>query len=149
MTPERERPTKTHLLTMNPVLRNVLAVLVGAVACFMLNGLLLSVMLQIVPPPEGFDANDVATYSLLQGKHLLSPFVAHAVPSLFGGLLTALLAATRKMTLALAVGGLHLMGGIAAAFMIPAPVWFVVLDLTLAYLPMAWLGGRLAGLANR
>jgi hypothetical protein len=53
------------------------------------------------------------------------------------------------MTLALAVGGLHLMGGIAAAFMIPAPVWFVVLDLTLAYLPMAWLGGRLAGLANR
>lgn len=48
------------------------------------------------------------------------------------------------MTLALVVGGLHFVGGVAAAFMIPVPTWFVVLDLTVAYLPMAWLGGRIA-----
>jgi hypothetical protein len=29
--------------------------------------------------------------------------------------------------------------------MIPAPAWFKALDLTIAYLPMAWLATRLAG----
>ena len=128
---------------MNPVLRNIVAVVVGAVACIVLNGLLLGVMMKIVGTPEGFDPNVASTYALLQAKHYLSPFVAHAVPSLIGGLLAALIAATRKMTFALVVGGLHMIGGIVAAFMIPAPTWFVVLDLVVAYLPMAWIGGRM------
>lgn len=129
---------------MNPVLRNILAVLVGVVVCMVLNGVLLHLMMRAVPPPDGFDANDPATYTLLQGRHFLSPFVAHAVPSLVGGLLAALIAATRKMTWALVVGGVHLLGGIAAAFMIPAPAWFVALDLLVAYIPMAWIGAKLA-----
>ena len=128
---------------MNPVLRNILAVLIGAIVCMVLNGLLLGVMMKAIPPPTGFDPNDLASYSLLEARHLMSPFVAHAVPSLIGGLLAALIAATRKMTFALLVGGLHLIGGIAAAFLIPAPAWFIALDLVVAYLPMAWLGGKL------
>ena len=131
---------------MNPILRNVLAVLAGAIVCLMLNGLLLGVMMQFIPPPEGFDPNVMSTYSLLKAKHLISPFVAHAIPSLVGGFIAALIAVDRKMTVALVVGGLHFAGGVAAAFLIPAPTWFVVLDLTVAYLPMAWLGGRLEGL---
>jgi hypothetical protein len=129
---------------MNPIVRNILAVLVGAVACIMLNGLLLGMMMKVVPPPQGFDPNDLATYGLLRGENFLAPFVAHAVPSLVGGLIAALIAATRRMTCALVVGGLHLLGGIAAAFMIPAPAWFIALDLVVAYLPMAWIGGKLA-----
>ena len=27
--------------------------------------------------------------------------------------------------------------------MIPAPAWFIALDLIVAYIPMAWIGGRL------
>jgi hypothetical protein len=128
---------------MNPVLRNILAVLIGAIVCMVLNGLLLGVMMKAIPPPSGFDPNDLASYGVLEARHLMSPFVAHAVPSLIGGLLAALIAATRKMTFALVVGGLHLIGGIAAAFLIPAPAWFIALDLVVAYLPMAWLGGTL------
>jgi hypothetical protein len=130
---------------MNPTLRNMLAVVIGAIACLLLNGALLGLMMKVIPPPAGFDPNVMSTYSLLTNKHLLSPFVAHAVPSLIGGLIAALIAADRKMTFGLAVGGLHLLGGIAAAFMIPAPTWFVVVDLVVAYLPMAWIGARLAG----
>ena len=40
-------------------------------------------------------------------------------------------------------GGGGLIGGIAACFMIPAPAWFMALDLLVAYLPMAWLAIRL------
>jgi hypothetical protein len=128
---------------MNPILRNILAVIVGAVVCVMLNGFLLGVMMKIIPPPDGFDPTVMSTYSVLQTKHMINPFIAHALPSLVGGLLAALIAASRKMTFALVVGGLHLLGGIAAAFMIPAPTWFIALDLLVAYLPMAWIGGKL------
>lgn len=129
---------------MHPTLRNILAVIVGVAACMFLNTLLLGMMMKVVPPPEGFIYEDVNTYTLLQGKHFLSPFIAHAVPSLVGGFLAAFIAATRKMTFALVVGAVHLLGGIMAAFMIPAPAWFIVLDLVVAYLPMAWIGGKLA-----
>lgn len=129
---------------MNPILRNVLAVVVGIAACMFLNGFLLGQMMKLVPPPEGFVSDDLSTYSLLQGKHFISPFVAHAVPSFVGAFLAALIAATRKMTFALVVGAVHLFGGIMAALLIPAPVWFGALDLMLAYMPMAWLGGKLA-----
>ena len=128
---------------MSPILRNILAVVVGAIVCMMLNGLLLGVMMKIIGTPAGFDANTPGTYHLLGPVHFLSPFIAHAVPSLIGGLIAALIAASRKITMALIVGGLHLLGGIAAAFMIPAPAWFIAADLTLAYLPMAWIGGWL------
>jgi hypothetical protein len=36
-----------------------------------------------------------------------------------------------------------MLGGITNAFLLPAPIWFIALDIVLAYLPMAWLGGKL------
>ena len=36
-----------------------------------------------------------------------------------------------------------LSSGISAVMMIPAPLWFNVLDLVVAYIPMAYLGGKL------
>lgn len=133
---------------MNPILRNVLAVLGGALVCLVLNGLFLEVLMRLIPPPIGFDPNDLTTYHLLEGRNFIGPFFAHALPSLIGAFLAAKLAATHRMMIALIVGALHMLGGIAAAYMIPAPTWFIVLDLSLAYLPMAWLGGKLAG-ANK
>jgi hypothetical protein len=38
---------------------------------------------------------------------------------------------------------LFLLGGIMMAFSVGGPTWFIILDLTIAYLPMAWLGYRL------
>ena len=133
---------------MSPLLRNILAVVAGTGACLLFNGLLLDLLMRVIPPPTGFDPNTPSTYTLLETRHFIAPFLAHAVPSLVGGWLAARLAATRPMTFALVVGALHLLGGIAAAFMIPAPTWFIARDLLVAYLPMAWLGGRLAGVGR-
>ncbi len=133
---------------MNPVLRNILALLLGLVVCLVVNGLLIAISGSVIPPPEGVDVNDVksiaANIERFEMKHFVFPFLAHTLGSLVGAFVTARLCATHKMTLALVVGGFHLLGGIMAATMIPAPTWFIVLDLAGAYLPMAWLGGRLA-----
>lgn len=132
---------------MNPIVRNILAVIVGVVACLLINGWIVSLGSSLVPPPEGVNTSDMesirANAHLFEPKHFIMPFLAHALGSLVGGLLAALIAASRKMTFALVVGFVHLLGGIAAAFLIPAPVWFIALDLVVAYVPMAWLGGKL------
>lgn len=42
------------------------------------------------------------------------------------------------------IGIAFLAGGITAATMIPAPAWFIAIDLVGAYLPMAWLALRIS-----
>jgi hypothetical protein len=72
------------------------------------------------------------------------PFLAHALGTFGGATLACGLAPQRSAVPAWAVGVLFLLGGIAAATMLPAPAWFLAIDLLLAYLPAAWLGLRLA-----
>jgi len=77
------------------------------------------------------------------------PFLAHAPGTLAGALGGCLIAVTHRLPIALAIGVLFLCGGVAASFMIPAPAWFIALDLPLAYIPMAWLGARLGARLTR
>ena len=127
--------------------RNILAAIAGLVACMMTNGCLIALGPTVIPPPEGVNVQDLeslrANIHLFEPKHFLFPLLAHAMGSLVGGSVAAAIAATRKMTFALVIGSVHLLGGIAMAFLIPAPVWFVILDLGVAYLPAAWLGAKI------
>jgi hypothetical protein len=81
---------------------------------------------------------------LFEPRHFVMPFLAHALGTLVGALAAYVIAATYKAQIAYAIGVLFLCGGVAASFMIPAPAWFVALDLLAAYIPMAWLGIRAA-----
>lgn len=134
---------------MNPILRNILAVIAGAILGGIVNSLIVSFGGSLVQPPEGVDPMDMesirANIDRFEVKHFIPPFLAHALGTLVGAFIAARLAATRKMTMAMIIGVLTLLGGIAATAMIPAPGWFIALDLVVAYLPMAWLGGRAAG----
>ena len=76
---------------------------------------------------------------LLQPRHFVMPFLAHAIGTLAGALAAYLIAASSRVAMAYAIGVIFLLGGIAASVMIPAPAWFIALDLLAAYLPMAWL----------
>lgn len=42
------------------------------------------------------------------------------------------------------IGVVFLLGGISMVVMVPALTWFNILDLTCAYIPMAWLGAKMA-----
>jgi hypothetical protein len=115
----------------------------------LVNGGIIAISASIIPPPPGVNVNDIeslkASMHLFEAKHFIMPFLAHALGSLVGAFVAAIIAASRKMIFALVIGAVHLLGGIAASFMIPAPVWFIALDLIVAYIPMAWLGGKLGG----
>jgi hypothetical protein len=76
------------------------------------------------------------------------PFLAHTVGTLAGALAAYLIAASYKAQIAYVIGAAFLCAGVAASFMIPAPTWFIALDLLAAYLPMAWLSIRIGTRMN-
>lgn len=134
---------------MNPKVKLVLAILAGIVAGWIVNMGLIVLGPSIIAIPEGMDPMDPESYKahvhLLTAKNYIMPFLAHALGTLAGAFTIAKLAPQNKLKYAMFIGTFFLIGGIAAASLIPAPGWFVALDLLLAYIPMAWLGAKLAG----
>ena len=133
---------------MNPILRNVLAVIAGLFVGGLVNGGLVSISPSIIPLPEGVDPNDMESLKsnmhLFQPKNFIMPFLAHALGALIGAFVAAKIAASHGMKLALGVGAFFLLGGIYMATALGAPMWVNAIDLLLAYIPMGWLGGKLA-----
>jgi hypothetical protein len=129
---------------MSPVLKNIVALLAGLVAGGLVNMALVTVGPMLIPPPAGVDMTDMESLAqsmhLMGPQHFVFPLLAHGLGTLVGATLTFLLAARNSRFLAFGIGVFFLLGGISAARMIPAPTWFVVVDLAMAYLPMAWLG---------
>jgi len=133
---------------MHPALKITLAVLAGVVVGSAVNmGLVLLGPMLIAPPP-GVDMSDMDSFAAavdeMGPQHFLFPFLAHALGTLSGAFLAYRLAPLARRRCAIGLGLFFLLGGIAAASMIPAPTWFIVLDLVAAYLPMAWLATVLA-----
>lgn len=69
--------------------------------------------------------------------------MAHALGTFAGAIVAALMAANHKMKFALIIGVIFLAGGIANIIMLPSPIWFTVVDLAGAYLPMGFMAGKL------
>jgi hypothetical protein len=124
--------------------RNVLALLAGVAIGGGVNMALITLGPSLIPPPAGVDVSTAESLSkaiyLFEPRHFVMPFLAHALGTLAGALAAYLIAATYKAQLAYVIGALFLCAGVAASFIIPAPAWFIALDLLAAYLPMAWLG---------
>ena len=132
---------------MSPILRNILSVILGWLVGSAVNMGLVQLG-HTVWPIDGLDPNDLEALaevmSTAEPKYFLFPFLAHALGTLVGALVAALIAANRKMTFAMVVGAIFLLGGIAINMMIPGPTWFAAMDIALAYLLMAWIGGMIA-----
>jgi hypothetical protein len=132
---------------MNPILKNILAVIAGIVVGGAVNMGIIMISGSIIPPPEGADVTTTeglkASMHLFQPKHFIMPFLAHALGTLAGALVAGILAASHKAKFALGIGVFYLLGGIASVFMLPSPIWFNILDLVGAYIPMAYIAGKI------
>lgn len=132
---------------MNPILRNILAVLAGVFIGGALNMGIIMISSSIIPPPEGADLTTMeglkAAMSLMGPKHFLMPFLAHALGTLLGAFIAALIATKNKIRFAMGIGIWFMIGGIINIIMLPSPMWFTLVDLGLAYIPMAFIAGKL------
>jgi hypothetical protein len=134
---------------MNTIVRSILAVVLGLVVGACVNMGLVLASPHVIPPPAGVDVRDVesirASIHLFEPKHFLFPFLAHALGTFAGATVAFLVAVRCRSLFSFVIGTAFLAGGIAAAFMIPAPSWFIGLDLLIAYIPMAWIGALIGG----
>lgn len=129
---------------MPNLLRNALAILAGIVIGGAVNMALITLSPLLIAPPAGVDVSNTESLRnaihLFEPRHFVMPFLAHAVGTFAGAFIAYVVAASYKAPIAGVIGAVFLCGGVAASFMIPAPAWFIALDLLVAYLPMAWLG---------
>ena len=129
---------------MPPLLRQILFTLLGIIVGAIANMATLKVGMLIVPFPSGFDPN---TPEGIEGAmqqftiaHFLVPFFAHALGTLLGAFVAAKWSGTQSRLPALIVAGMFFVGGVLMVLQIPStPVWFMLLDLGLAYFPMGYL----------
>jgi hypothetical protein len=133
---------------MNPIIRNILAVIAGIVLGSAVNMGIISISGSIIPPPEGVDLSSMeslkAAMHLFEPRHFIFPFLAHALGTFVGAFVAGMIAASHKLIFAMGIGGFFMIGGIVNILMLPSPTWFTIVDLAGAYIPMAWLGGSLA-----
>jgi hypothetical protein len=133
---------------MNPIVKNILAILAGCIIGSAVNMGIIMISGSIIPPPEGADITTMeglkASIHLFGPKNFIFPFLAHALGTFAGAFLSVIIAVSHKMKIALGIGVFFLAGGIANIFMLPSPTWFTVVDLVGAYIPMGYFAGKLA-----
>lgn len=132
---------------MNPVVKNILAVVGGIVVGSVVNMALIKLSPIVIPPPEGADFTTMeglqASMHLMESKHYIMPWLAHALGTFAGALIACKLSASHHERFAYVIAFFFLLGGIANVTMLPSPMWFNVADLALAYIPMGWLATKL------
>ena len=98
------------------------------------------------PPPQASSPAEVwqEYIGTLEPIHMLAPLMAHWSGAFFGGFIMALLSMQAKMKHSLIISGIVMVAGIMNAIQLPGqPLWFITLDIA-GYLPMGWLGWKLA-----
>ncbi|MEX0610217.1 MAG: hypothetical protein WD016_09010 [Balneolaceae bacterium] len=129
---------------MKPIVRNILALITGIVVGGIVNMGIITISGSVIPPPSGADVTTMEglqeSMHLFQPKHFLMPFLAHAIGTLVGAFLAALIAVSNQKRWALTVGAFFFLGGATNVIILPSPLWFSIVDLVGAYFPMAFLG---------
>jgi len=129
------------------ILFNIMAMLAGVVSGSLVNMFIVMISGSVIPPPEGADVTTMeglkASMHLFGPKNFIMPFLAHAAGTFVGAIIAALVARNHHWWFAMGVGFFFLAGGVANTIMLPSPGWFTATDLILAYLPVAYLAGKL------
>ena len=131
---------------MKTILKNILAILGGVVIGMVVNMGLIITGNKLFPFEEGINPMNATMWDI---KYFIFPFLAHAIGTLSGAFVAAKFAANYQMIFAICIGIFFLLGGISMVFILPAPVWFIVVDLLLAYIPMGWLGWKISNLTTK
>ena len=129
---------------MKQFIRNIIALISGIIIGSIINMVIINNGGGFISPPKGVNPNDFESIKenihLYNPRHFVIPFLAHAIGTFVGALITSLIAISFRIYLAIGVGCFFLVGGIIMIMILPTPLWFICLDLILCYIPMALLG---------
>ena len=131
------------------IVRNILAVLGGLIIGGIVNMAIVTYGGVFIEPPEGVNPNDIDSIKenihLYTPIHFAIPFLAHALGTFVGAFIASYISVSHHFKFAIAIGSFYLFGGITMVMMLPSPMWFNILDLGFAYIPMGFFGWKLSG----
>ena len=131
---------------MHPFIKSGLAVLAGIFVGGIVNFGIIILSSSIIPPPNGVDVSNIESIKtnihLYKPIHFLFPFLAHALGTFSGAVLAIKISKQTKIAYMVAL--VFLYGCISMITQVSSPIWFTVLDLGLAYIPMAWLATKIS-----
>jgi hypothetical protein len=130
------------------IIRNIVGVIAGVLIGSYVNMFIVNLGPTFFPLPEGVNITTEeglkAGMSLMQPEHFIAPFLAHAIGTLVATFIAALIAVSRRKIITRVISLLYLSGGAYMVTILPSPMWFNLLDLIVAYVPMGMLGYWLA-----
>jgi len=133
---------------MNPILRNILAIVAGVILGAFVNMGIIKLSGTLFPV-EGLDVNDPESIKAAMADmpmvNFMMTWLAHGLHALIAGFVITKLAANSHKTWSLVGGAIVFLGGLMMVLEVGGPTWFIAADLLLAYIPMAYLGWMLAG----
>lgn len=120
----------------------VLGIFIGGLVNYLIIMLTNSYM------PDGVDTSDIESIKNNIHRytpfHFMFPFLAHALGTFSAAFFTLKTSKSIPSISAYLIGSIFLIGGTIMVFQLPSPLWFNILDLGFAYMPMAWLAIKLS-----
>jgi len=126
---------------MKQTLKNIAIVILGIIIGMIVNIGLIFLGGIIFSPSGNFEPMNAMNWDF---KYFIFPFLAHSIGTLSGAFIVSKLSKKSSIIFPLIVGLYFLSGGIYMVTILPAPTWFVLLDVILGYIPMALLGWKIS-----
>ena len=126
---------------MKQLLKNIGILIFGIIIGMIVNMGFIIIGGIIFPLAESFEPMNGINWDL---KYFIFPFLAHSMGTLSGAFISSKLSRNYHIIIPLIVGLYFLSGGIYMVTILPAPTWFISLDLILCYIPMAVLGWKIS-----
>ena len=126
---------------MKQTLKNIGIVILGLIIGMIVNMGLIILGGIVFVPLENFEPMNAMNWDF---KYFIFPFLAHSIGTFSGAFIVSKLSKNSNIIMPLIVGLYFLSGGIYMVTILPAPTWFVLLDVILGYIPMALLGWKIS-----
>ena len=124
---------------MIKILKNIVIIIVGIIIGMIINIGIIVLGGMIFPVSDSFNPMNALNWDF---KYFIFPFLAHSIGTFTGVLIASKLSKRDSIMIPAIVGLYFLLGGIYMVTILPAPTWFVLLDITLCYIPMSLLGWK-------
>ena len=125
---------------MKQLFRNIIFLILGIVLGSIVNMGLIVTGGYIFPFPDNANLMNATDWKII---YFLFPFLAHSIGTLSGAFVASKLSKKYHIIIPVIVGLYFLSGGIYMVMILPAPIWFICLDLIICYIPMCLLGWSL------
>ena len=126
---------------MKQIFKNIGIVILGIIIGMIVNMGLIIGGGMIVPMSETIDPMNAINWDF---KYFIFPFLAHSIGTLSGAFIVSKISRNSHIIMPLIVGFYFLSGGLYMVTILPAPTWFISLDIILCYIPMALFGWKIS-----